>query len=134
MGASENTPENIPPKMPLNDRQIRNANPPTNTKHRKVSMNIQILHGENGRPQFAVISIEDLNRLAKGEIEIDEEGEIWQSIPIEAGEFDDITQPHEIVSIRIDKNVGNMAAWRIYRQMTQSEAAAQAGITQAALS
>ena len=31
-------------------------------------------------------------------------------------------------------NVGNMAAWRTYRQMTQSEAAAQAGITQAALS
>lgn len=100
-------------------------------------MNIQLLNGTDGSPAFVVLPIAEFNRLAKGRAEIDEAGEVWTSIPVEAGELDDnptAAQPHEIIEIIIEKNTSPAAAWRIYRKLTQSQAAKQAGITQAALS
>lgn len=64
----------------------------------------------------------------------DTDGEIWQSVPYEADDSDNAALPHEVVEIMIERNTGAAAAWRIYRKLTQSQAAAKAGITQAALS
>lgn len=100
-------------------------------------MNIQLLNGADGKPAFVVLSVEEFNRLAKGQAQIDEAGEVWESIPVEAGETDESPSaalPHEIVEIILEQNVSPAAAWRIYRNLTQSQAAKRAGITQAALS
>lgn len=102
-----------------------------------TNMKIQLLNGTSGKPEFVVLSVEEFNRLASGQVEIDEDGEVWESIPVEAGELDNkptAAQPHDVVEIIITQNVSNAAAWRIYRGMMQSEAAKQAGMTQAAIS
>lgn len=97
-------------------------------------MKVQMLRGPNGQPEYAVLSIEDFNRLAQGHIEIDEDGEVWESLPYEADGYDDVCLPHEVVALIIEKNISRLAAWRLYRGLTQAEAARRAGISQAALS
>ena len=57
-------------------------------------MKVQMLRGPNGQPEYAVLSIEDFNRLAQGPIEIDEDGEVWESLPYEADGYDDVCLPH----------------------------------------
>lgn len=58
----------------------------------------------------------------------------WEDIPSEATEFDDVTIPHDVVKIMSEREVSAIAAWRIYRGLTQAQAAEKAGISQAALS
>ena len=64
----------------------------------------------------------------------DNSDEKWEDIPSKATEFDDVTIPHDIVKIMSEKEVSAIAAWRIYRGLTQAQAAEKAGISQAALS
>lgn len=91
-------------------------------------MNLQYIHNENGTPVFVVLPIEEYRRLTG------ESDEQWADIPYQSDEFDHVAIPSEVVDIMIDQNVGALAAWRIYRGMTQTEAAAKAGISQSALS
>ena len=58
----------------------------------------------------------------------------WEDIPSETTKFDNVTIPHEIVKIMSKKEVSAIAAWRIYRGLTQAQAAEKAGISQATLS
>lgn len=96
-------------------------------------MNIQILKGADGKAAFAVLPIEEFNRIAQGRAEIDDEGEVWQSVPYEAAESDDAVLPQEVAELMFEGK-SCAAAWRIYRGLTQKQAASYAGITQAALS
>ena len=58
----------------------------------------------------------------------------WEDIPSETTKFDNVTIPHEIVKIMSEKEVSAIAAWRIYRGLTQAQAAEKAGISQVTLS
>lgn len=91
-------------------------------------MNLQYINDQHGNPLYVVLPIEEYQRL------IADDDDQWEDIPYSADEFDDVTLPNEVVSIMIDKDVSAIAAWRIYRGLTQAQAAEQAGITQAALS
>ena len=68
---------------------------------------------QNGKPVFAVIPYDEYIKLLPPE---------------------DVTIPHEVVSLVIKKRMNLVKAWRIYLGFTQSEIARKAGITQAALS
>ncbi|HFW3087558.1 TPA: helix-turn-helix domain-containing protein [Salmonella enterica subsp. enterica serovar Reading] len=57
-----------------------------------------------------------------------------KSIPYEPGEYDDEVIPHDVVSIMVDEDVSLLAAWRIYRRMTQKEVAELLGVKQSAVS
>ncbi|EHI8953348.1 helix-turn-helix domain-containing protein [Salmonella enterica] len=65
------------------------------------------------------------------EVESDED---CKSIPYEPGEYDDEVIPHDVVSIMVDENVSLLAAWRLYRRMTQKEVAELLGVKQSAVS
>ena len=87
-------------------------------------MRYQTVNDPQGKPLYVLVPIADFERLT--EIEAD--------IEVESDEFDGVTIPHGVVNIMFDKDVSQIAAWRIYRGLTQTEAAKSAGITQAALS
>lgn len=93
-------------------------------------MSIQVIHDRNGNPEYAVIPYELYQRL----IENSEDDSLYESIPYRADDDDDVTIPHEVVSIHIDQDVSIQAAWRIFRGLSQREVADALGITQAAVS
>ncbi|MBK0019458.1 helix-turn-helix domain-containing protein [Kosakonia sp. S42] len=43
---------------------------------------------------------------------------------------EDTLFPHEVVSIMVRKNIGLLAAWRVYRNLTQTEVADLMGVKQ----
>ena len=92
-------------------------------------MNVQYIHDKHGETQFVILPIDEYRRLID-----DNSDEKWEDIPSKATEFDDVTIPHDIVKIMSEKEVSAIAAWRIYRGLTQAQAAEKAGISQAALS
>ncbi|MGX2985767.1 helix-turn-helix domain-containing protein [Ursidibacter sp. B-7004-1] len=73
--------------------------------------------------------------LSRFAIESEEEQEQWEEIEVEASETDNSeTIPNEIVNIMIDEDVSLLAAWRIYRKLSQYDVAEKTGLTQSAIS
>lgn len=88
-------------------------------------MQYQYINDPQGNPLYVLIPIADFERLT--------ENEEWEDIQTASDEFDNVSIPNEVVKIMIDKNVSQIAAWRIYRGLTQAQAAEKAGISQAAV-
>nr|WP_113864805.1 helix-turn-helix transcriptional regulator [Brenneria salicis]NMN92390.1 putative transcriptional regulators [Brenneria salicis ATCC 15712 = DSM 30166]RBP67730.1 helix-turn-helix protein [Brenneria salicis ATCC 15712 = DSM 30166]RLM32301.1 transcriptional regulator [Brenneria salicis ATCC 15712 = DSM 30166] len=93
-------------------------------------MSIQVIHDKNGNPEYAVVPYELYQRL----IANSDDGALYESVPYVSDDDDDVTIPHNVVSIHIDQDVSIQAAWRILRGMSQQEVAKALGITQAAVS
>ena len=91
-------------------------------------MNLQYINDQPGNPLYVVLPSEEYRRLSP------DDAQQWEDVPYEADEFDNACLPNEVVDIMVDKDVSVIAAWRIYRGLTQAQAADKAGITQAALS
>lgn len=89
----------------------------------------QYVNDMHGNPLYVLVPIDDFKLLTA-----DEDDNEWEDIPTESDEFDQVCIPHEVVCIAIEKDVSQIAAWRIYRGLTQAQAAQKAGISQAALS
>ncbi len=47
---------------------------------------------------------------------------------------DNETIPHEVVTIMLDEDISLLAAWRIYRSLSQAEVANKTGLTQSSIS
>lgn len=90
-------------------------------------MQYQYVNDPQGNPLYVLVPIADFERLTAHD-------EQWEDIITESDEFDDVSIPNEVVNIMFDKDVSQIAAWRIYRGLTQAQAAEKAGISQAALS
>ncbi|HAU2959060.1 TPA: helix-turn-helix transcriptional regulator [Salmonella enterica subsp. diarizonae] len=91
---------------------------------------IKFITDEKGTKKGVILPINEYERLIN-EADRDED---YESVPYEAGEHDDETIPHDVVSIMVDEDVSLLAAWRIYRRMTQKEVADLLGIKQSAVS
>ncbi|EHN1695376.1 helix-turn-helix transcriptional regulator [Salmonella enterica subsp. enterica serovar Newport] len=91
---------------------------------------IQFITDEKGIKKSVILPLEEYERLVS-EADADEN---YESVPYEAGEHDDETIPHDVVSIMVDEDVSLLAAWRIYRRMTQKEVAELLGVKQSAVS
>ncbi|EAO5289010.1 transcriptional regulator, partial [Salmonella enterica] len=78
---------------------------------------VQFITDEKGTKKSVILSISEYERLIN---EADRDGD-YESVPYEAGEHDDDSIPHDVVSIMVDDDVSLLAAWRIYRRMTQKE-------------
>lgn len=91
---------------------------------------IQFITDEKGIKKSVILPLEEYERLVS-EADSDDR---YESIPYEAGEHDDETIPHDVVSIMVDEDVSLLAAWRIYRRMTQKEVAELLGVKQSAVS
>lgn len=91
---------------------------------------IQFITDEKGIKKSVILPLEEYERLVS-EADSDDR---YESIPYEAGEHDDETIPHDVISIMVDEDVSLLAAWRIYRRMTQKEVAELLGVKQSAVS
>lgn len=91
-------------------------------------MQYQYVNDAQGKPLYVLVPVADFEKL------VADDERFWEDIPAESDEFDNVSIPHEVVAIEMEKDVSQMAAWRIYRGLTQAEAAEKAGISQAALS
>lgn len=91
-------------------------------------MNIQYINDEHGKALYALVPIAEFERLTA-----DDEA-YWEDIPVDGDELEGVTVPHEVVALMYDKDISIAAAWRIYRGLSQTEAAEKAGVTQSALS
>ncbi|HEB0785139.1 TPA: helix-turn-helix transcriptional regulator [Salmonella enterica] len=91
---------------------------------------IKFIADEKGTKKGVILSISEYERLIN-EADRDED---YESVPYEAGEHDDETIPHDVISIMVDEDVSLLAAWRIYRRMTQKEVAGLLGVKQSAVS
>ena len=99
---------------------------------------LQYIKDSNGKPLFVILPIEqfqEMELLSRFAIESEEEQKQWEEIEVEASETDNSeTIPNEIVNIMIDEDVSLLAAWRIYRKLSQYDVAEQTGLTQSAIS
>ncbi|MGX3067130.1 helix-turn-helix domain-containing protein [Ursidibacter arcticus] len=99
---------------------------------------LQYIKDSNGKPLFVILPIEqfqEMELLSRFAIESEEEQDQWEEIEVEASEADNSdTVPNEIVNIMIDEDVSLLAAWRIYRKLSQYDVAEQTGLTQSAIS
>ncbi|MFD1806847.1 helix-turn-helix domain-containing protein [Pasteurella oralis] len=59
---------------------------------------------------------------------------IWVDVPYEASSHDEVTIPHDVLAIMLEQNVSLLAAWRIYRKLSQHDAAKKTGLTQSVIS
>ncbi|EOY8363126.1 helix-turn-helix domain-containing protein [Salmonella enterica subsp. salamae] len=91
---------------------------------------IQFITDEKGIKKSVILPLEEYERLVS-EADADEN---YESVPYKVGEHDDETIPHDVISIMVDEDVSLLAAWRIYRRMTQKEVAELLGVKQSAVS
>ncbi|HCL5286333.1 TPA: helix-turn-helix domain-containing protein [Salmonella enterica] len=91
---------------------------------------IQFITDEKGIKKSVILPLEEYERLVS-EADADEN---YESVPYKVGEHDDESIPHDVVSIMVDEDVSLLAAWRIYRRMTQKEVAELLGVKQSAVS
>lgn len=96
---------------------------------KEVNMTLQYIKDSTGTPVYVVLPIDEYHQLIENN-----NNTVWVDVPYNSDEFDEVTHPHEIIEIMLEKNISCMAAWRVFRGLTQAQAAQKAGITQAALS
>ncbi|ATO32457.1 MULTISPECIES: helix-turn-helix domain-containing protein [Dickeya] len=88
----------------------------------------QYINDVNGKPQFVVLPIDVYESLLSN----DESG--YESIPYTADGHDDETVPNEVVNIMFRDDISLLAAWRVYRGLSQYDVAERLGTTQSAVS
>jgi DNA-binding XRE family transcriptional regulator len=94
-------------------------------------MTIQIIRNDKGEPQYAVVPYAEYEKLLASNIEDDGE---WEDVPYAASKHDDVTVPNAVVNIMVDQDASILAAWRIYRDLSQYDVAEKLGITQSTVS
>lgn len=86
---------------------------------------LQFVTDEQGKRVSAIVPIALFEKLAAS-ADIDE---LYESVPYSAGPDDSVTVPHEVVKLTLSNGVTTVAAWRMYRGMTQKEVADALGVT-----
>ncbi|MDO5679780.1 MAG: helix-turn-helix transcriptional regulator [Pelistega sp.] len=90
---------------------------------------IQFINDSAGQAEYVVMPVAEYKRLVALEDELE-----FQDIAYHADEHDDVTIPHEVVNLMLDQDVSLLAAWRIFRGMSQQEVAQITGLTQSSIS
>lgn len=92
-------------------------------------MNLQYINDTHGNPQYVILPFDDFKRLTAGDDEL-----FFADIPYQDDETDNETVPNDVVNLMFDQDVSLLAAWRIYRGLSQYDVAEQTGLTQSAIS
>ncbi len=79
-------------------------------------MAVQIIRNDKGEPQYAVVPDSEYEKLINAKND-------WEDVPYTASKSDDVTVPNAIVKIMIDQEVSLLAAWRVYRDLSQYDVA-----------
>ncbi|MCR1000246.1 helix-turn-helix domain-containing protein [Serratia rubidaea] len=90
-------------------------------------MKMQYINDEAGKPLYVVLPIADFEKLVGAK-------DAWEDLPYTPSEQDDVTIPNPVVNIMIGQDVSLLAAWRIYRGLSQYDVAQQLNTTQSTVS
>lgn len=95
-------------------------------------MSVQFIKDGNNNVAYAVVPIDDYNRLLAAADSDDE----YEDVPYTPSteEDDAAVIPHAVVGIKVKEGVSLLAAWRIYRTLSQADVAAKLGVSQASVS
>lgn len=100
-----------------------------------MNLNHRYINNSQGQPEFVILPITEYEDLImKASPFDDENAEEWENIPVEASEDGDKLIPNDVVNIMFEQKVSLLAAWRIYRSLSQAEVAKHTGLTQSAIS
>ncbi len=100
-----------------------------------MNLNHRYINNSQGQPEFVILPIAEYEDLImKANPFDDENAEEWENIPVEASEDGDELIPNDVVNIMFEQDVSLLAAWRIYRSLSQAEVAKHTGLTQSAIS
>ncbi|MCO4314178.1 helix-turn-helix domain-containing protein [Pectobacterium versatile] len=88
----------------------------------------QFINDVNGKPQFVVLPISEYEKL------LSDSDSGYEDIPYVTDEYDNETVPNDVVEIMFRDDVSLLAAWRIYRGLSQYDVAEKLGTTQSAVS
>lgn len=100
-----------------------------------MNLNHRYINNSQGQPEFVILSIAEYEDLImKASPFDDENAEEWENIPVEASEDGNELIPNDVVNIMFEQEVSLLAAWRIYRSLSQAEVAKHTGLTQSAIS
>ncbi len=100
-------------------------------------MSLQIIHDQQGNELFVVLPIDEYKVLQHyKEIATldDEQEEGWEEISVQTSDNDDEVIPHQVIDIMLEQDISLLAAWRIYRGLSQYDVARKTGLTQSAIS
>ena len=92
-------------------------------------MNLQYINDVNGNPQFVVLPIEEFKRLTALDDDL-----LLQDVSYQSDSTDNESVPNEVVNIMFEQDISLLAAWRLYRGLSQYEVADKTGLTQSAIS
>lgn len=92
-------------------------------------MKLQYINDTNGEPQFVVLPIEEFKRLTALDDDL-----IFQDVPYQSDHTDNETVPNEVINIMFDQDLSLLAAWRVYRGLSQYDVAVKTGLTQSSIS
>ncbi|HHF3794735.1 TPA: helix-turn-helix domain-containing protein [Haemophilus influenzae] len=100
-----------------------------------MNLNHRYINNSQGQPEFVILPIAEYEDLIMKASPFDyENAEEWENIPVEASEDGDKLIPNDVVNIMFEQEVSLLAAWRIYRSLSQAEVAKHTGLTQSAIS
>ncbi|KKZ56477.1 helix-turn-helix domain-containing protein [Haemophilus haemolyticus] len=100
-----------------------------------MNLNHRYINNSQGQPEFVILPIAEYEDLImKASPFDDENAEEWENIPVEASEDGNELIPNDVVNIMFEQEVSLLAAWRIYRNLSQAEVAKHTGLTQSAIS
>ena len=100
-----------------------------------MNLNHRYINHSHGQPEFVILPIAEYEDLImKASPFDDENAEEWENIPVEASEDGNELIPNDVVNIMFEQEVSLLAAWRIYRSLSQAEVAKHTGLTQSAIS
>ena len=99
-----------------------------------MSLNHRYINNTEGQPEFIILPIAEYENLLMKASPFDEDLAEWEDIPIEATEDGGELIPNDVVNIMFEQDVSLLAAWRIYRNLSQADVADRTGLTQSAIS
>ena len=99
-----------------------------------MSLNHRYINNPDGQPEFIILPIAEYENLLMKASPFDEDLAEWEDIPIEATEDGGELIPNDVVNIMFEQDVSLLAAWRVYRNLSQADVAERTGLTQSAIS
>lgn len=100
-----------------------------------MNLNHRYINNPQGQPEFVILPIAEYEELIMKASPFDDENlEEWENIPVEASEDGAELIPNDVVNIMFEQEVSLLAAWRIYRNLSQADVAERTGLTQSAIS
>lgn len=88
---------------------------------------VQYITDESGKVKYAVLPIEEYQHLLIT-------AQSYEDLPYNADHTDNETVPDPVVQLMIAQQVSLLAAWRLYRGLSQYDVAEKLGTTQSAIS